>query len=581
MLVMACGCARQGFAPLDAGYDGGDIPDSMRFGDGAWDAARDADLFADQDSTSDVNVKDVRPDVSADGRSPDMTVDVRSPDMTVDVLSPDLTSPFPINAVFISPSGSDTNAGTQIQPWKTWSFALSQLGPGDTLVALSGIYGAASGTGYLRVDCDTGATACAGGPCLNGTSGNPITVMAYPERSALVQGEAGAGAPLIYLDTCSYWNLVGLRAEDVDDSSVSGSSVIKVKTCDQITLRRMLAARPNRYGSHSAFAVDYSTNVLVEECEAYDFHRAGISVYRASELTIRRNYLNARLRQNLSDGHIAVCNSPGIDAISRGIYLFGASHSIIENNVAEEICIGVGVYVSGGNGDDNEIVGNMVLGTFRTGYGLSSDCNDASPCTDPDRIVERDHFTDNLAVGGVWGYYFRGGTDIEVAHASSINYSGVGCRFDEVPENAGLASNVAIATSLAVTSTGNEGFVVIDQSAWSLTDCNAFGNLGTNYRTDGPPGASYDPQLGGCRVYIPMGSPGKGAADDGSDIGATIVFRTEDGALTGEKLWDATTGAFPCGLPVPGLSDDTGFPDSACINVHRRLHVGTSGCPIP
>ncbi|MBW2736667.1 MAG: hypothetical protein JRH20_30125, partial [Deltaproteobacteria bacterium] len=162
MLVVACSCARQGFAPLDAGYDGRGVPDFMRFGDGAWDAASDGasdapgadgvvdgvvgDFAADVDSLADVgpdvtvdSTVDVRsPDATVDVRSPDTTVDVLSPDMTVDVLSPDLTSPFPINAVFISPSGSDTNAGTQTQPWKTWSFALSQLGPGDTLVALSG-----------------------------------------------------------------------------------------------------------------------------------------------------------------------------------------------------------------------------------------------------------------------------------------------------------------------------------------------------------------------------------------------------------------------------------------------------------
>ncbi|MBW2732102.1 MAG: hypothetical protein JRH20_06880, partial [Deltaproteobacteria bacterium] len=303
--------------------------------------------------------------------------------------------------------------------------------------------------------------------------------------------------------------------------------------------------------------------------------------YRSSEITVRRNYFNARLRPNLSDGHLSYCYSPGIDANSRGVYIFGASNSIVENNVAEELCVGFSINPSGGNGDDNRIVGNMVVGTFRSGYSLNSDCNDASPCTDPARIVERNHFLDNVAAGGVKGYYFRGGVDTRLEHGSSINYSGAGYRFDEVPENAGLASTVAISTTLAVTATGDEGFVVIDQKTWSLDDCNTHGNEVIDYRTGGFVGANYDPQLGGCLVYIPPGTPGKAAVADGSDVGANIIYRTEDGALTGTKLWDATTGAFPCGAVVPGVNDDAGFLDSACVNVHRRLHVGTSGCPIP
>ncbi|MBW2732101.1 MAG: right-handed parallel beta-helix repeat-containing protein [Deltaproteobacteria bacterium] len=568
--LLLFGCAgRAQFIPQDgAAYD---EAGSLIFADGGG---------VHHDGGDDVH-HDGGDGVTGDGPTRDRPDSSSLRDTQADGPAADMPSPLPSGAVFISPSGSDRNPGTQERPWKTWSHALSKLGPGDTLVALAGVYGVSTATGALQVNCSAGGTTCAGGPCLNGTSSAPITVMSYPERGAFLQGEVGAADRLIYLKDCSHWILAGLRVEGVDDADAGGYAVVQVRDCDNVTLKRMLGARANRYFNSSVFAIEYSTNVLVEECEAYDFHRAAVSLYRASEITVRRNYFNARLRPNLSGGHVSYCYSPGIDANSRGVYMFGASKSTIENNVAEELCVGFSISPSGAMGDDNKIAGNMVLGTFRTGYSLSSDCNDASPCTDPARIAERNHYLDNVATGGVMGYYFRGAIGTQLEHASAINYSGAGYRFDEVPENAGLASTVAISTALAVTSTGEEGFVVIAQKTWSLRDCNAYGNQTSDYRTSGPVGASYDPQLGGCLVYIPAGTPGKAAVADGSDVGANIVFRTEDGTLTGEKLWDASTGAFPCGVPVPGLSDDTGFPDSACVNVHHRLHVGTSGCPIP
>ena len=69
----------------------------------------------------------------------------------------------------------------------------------------------------------------------------------------------------------------------------------------------------------------------------------------------------------------------------------------------------------------------------------------------------------------------------------------------------------------------------------------------------------------------------KGAGQDGRDIGATILYRYENGALTGTPLWDGSTGAFPCGAIVEGVNDG----DRRCSNLHQRLNVNTNGCPLP
>jgi hypothetical protein len=104
-------------------------------------------------------------------------------------------------------------------------------------------------------------------------------------------------------------------------------------------------------------------------------------------------------------------------------------------------------------------------------------------------------------------------------------------------------------------------------------------------------------------VYIPGGDNGKGGTNpqisgqssnmagagteiisngfSGNDIGANIVYKYENGTLTDTKLWNQSTGAFPCGATITGVNDDATFPDSACVNVHKRLNVGVNGCPIP
>jgi hypothetical protein len=83
-----------------------------------------------------------------------------------------------------------------------------------------------------------------------------------------------------------------------------------------------------------------------------------------------------------------------------------------------------------------------------------------------------------------------------------------------------------------------------------------------------------DPGMGSCLVYPP---PGSFAAQHG--IGATILFRYQNGTLTSNPLWDPTTSRFTgCGQTVNGVNDTAG---NSCINVHQRLNVNANGCTIP
>lgn len=83
---------------------------------------------------------------------------------------------------------------------------------------------------------------------------------------------------------------------------------------------------------------------------------------------------------------------------------------------------------------------------------------------------------------------------------------------------------------------------------------------------------------GQCLVYVPAGSSMKGAGKSGGDIGATILYRYHDGALTSTPLWNPKTGAFPCGAVIQGINDVKG---DSCFDIHEQLNVNVNGCSLP
>jgi hypothetical protein len=69
----------------------------------------------------------------------------------------------------------------------------------------------------------------------------------------------------------------------------------------------------------------------------------------------------------------------------------------------------------------------------------------------------------------------------------------------------------------------------------------------------------------------------KGAGMNGADIGATILYRYEDGTLTQNPLWNPETGAFPCGAILSGINDVDG---ASCFDVHTQLNVNPQTLPL-
>jgi hypothetical protein len=444
------------------------------------------------------------------------------------------------------------------------------------LVLLDGTYDGTT-SGYPDVRCGTNAT--------NGTADRPITVRADNERAALLNGDASG--PPFFMQGCSFWTVEGLHGESGDfpnaPAGAVGGSIFVVDTNNaHIVLHRLIGAHPNRYrDSLGLYVGDGSSNVLVEECEIYDFHFHAFEASHSIGVVFRRNYVNSRNTADLLGGYVTLDPARGDHAL----HLWETQFAVAENNIAESVRNGYVVKAGEttvGSSTGNRLLGNVVVSPAHSGFLLDShQCGTQAPCPQQSRVVVGTELTDDVTIGGGTGILSNGTVNTVVNQFSAIGAAS-GVVMDKAPYNVGVGATSTTVNSLAVGFT-TVGFSSMGETTWGFDHCAASTTSGVPAFS---PAASphvtstvaLDPALGGCLVYLPMASPLRGAGAGGRDVGAEVVYRYQDGLLTTERLWDAVTEAFPCGAIVPGLNDD---PTQSCIGVHQRLQVGVGGCPPP
>jgi len=493
----------------------------------------------------------------------------------------------------MSPSGSDAAAGTaRSAPLRTFNVALRKLAPGDMLVLLDGTY-ARGTTGLPRIDCGTSSLRNA----VSGTSSAPITIRAENERRAFLSSDGLRTS--FEMVNCSWWNVQGLRAASRDNSSGEQTDgyPFRVHDSSNITLRRLLGSHNNRKHNTHVFAVEDSKNVLLEDCEAYYFHRHGFSIWKSYGVTLRRCYANS-MRYGTLNCCSSVDNRPyGDEAFS----LYGTSNSIIENSISENRANGFQIHgmsnkfdPSGSGGRNNRILGSISL-------------DDAVPALVSSRYVDGKY---RNAAGNVFrdfvsakttgnGLFLRGAANTLVENVT-LQASSAGSGFVADGGDPSLGGTCGSRntegcsfTARNVLSIDNDAYGIscASQKSWRIERSNAFGNdanwnVGESSISDASGYVQQSLQKdagavglgsGECLMWIPAGSPMKGAGTSGRDIGATIRNRYQNGTLTSTPLWNTTSGAFPCGAIVAGVNDGS----IACSNLHRRLNVNTNGCRFP
>ncbi|MCH9685204.1 MAG: hypothetical protein K0V04_27460 [Deltaproteobacteria bacterium] len=485
--------------------------------------------------------------------------------------------------IYLSPDGDDRGAGTRRDPWLTFERALPQLQPGQSLVLLDGEY-APSTTGLPNIDCS------ARGNAVSGTAEEPISIRAESERQAVLAGDGTVGA--FEIDGCQHWRILGLRGHEADLPPSDGGQqtyAFSIRDSTDIVARRLLFSYSNRYFNNHLYGVLGSARVLVEESEAYSFHRNGFLLDSSQEVTLRRCYAHGGGHEDLAPCPDPApvdppfCSStPGAGDVGFGTFR-DVTFSRFENCIAEGP-MGAGVQI-GADCSDNLAIGNATVGVIN-GYVVGGNNGLSS---------ERNAVVDSIAVASTgYGVYFRSAIASAVDGFTTVDAQAGGMSADEQPgvlcEQFDGGCSVEARHVLALRS-GGTGISVTGHDSWLVERSNAFDSGFTDYEAAEEIGdergnvrssMSIDAGSVGvgarqCVAFLPDDSPLRGAGFDGDDIGAEILYRVE-GELTDVPLWNPATGAFPCGAVVPGVNDD---PAVSCTGVSTRLNVQSGGCDLP
>jgi hypothetical protein len=464
------------------------------------------------------------------------------------------------------PSGAVYRLG----PTGSWSSAVAQLRPGDTLVVEDGTYTRPT-SGLPDIDCATAGAR-------SGEPSRPITVIAEHERQAWLKGD---GRDALTISNCAWWNIEGLRASNVDSTSAKSyeGNLLRLVNVDHVNVRRVLAVRPNRtcpgssgYCNVHGIAIEDSRDVLVEECEVYDFHRHGVSAFTSRRVTVRRCYMNPWGATGGAGGG------------STGVILYGSSDSIVENVVGEGV---YGFNIAGGTlydgtpgGYRNQILGVVALDTT---YGTTIRARKFG--TGPvlpagDNVVRDSVYVRPKNVG----VFARGASNTRIENVTVYGAGADAVAVDEdLSEGAPCSANpqgcsATIVNLLAFKSAGAGVRISSVVSPWSLSYSDLWSNGASSAAGDHL--LSVEPSGMGptsCLAWVPDGSNMKGAGAGGARIGGAALRRYQDGVLTAAPLWDQATGRFPCGATVAGVNDD---PSRSCVGVHARLNI-PAGCAFP
>jgi hypothetical protein len=516
-----------------------------------------------------------------------------------------VTPPNPVRGLYISPDGSDSGAGTQAQPWKTFSRAISALTPGATLVLEDGIYNAST-TGLLNVNCSSGAQ--------NGTASAPITVIAQNERQAMLQGEGYSG---VQITNCSYWIVQGLYVTNTDvDLYPCNYHNINISNSDHISVIRNVVDHTNGYCNAHGIVIGYGNGYnLVQENEVYDFHRHAIGLSFNTNNTAIRNYVNPRGRTDVSGCQGSACQHSG----HFGYAAYPNALTVFENNISE----GMQSVISGdsgvgydheadyetGDSHDNAWYGNISLND-EYAWRAAARCDNGEACNNQLQPIN-DVITNFVAyqtVANTTGtsnvLYPRSTYNTTFNHVTQLGYEQtqggeetVGLLADyqcvdsggsigpagggvySVYANNSVFENNGQGINFPATSGTCEGVSVTYTVA---ADHDAFFDNGT--ATAGGSVTNQvnlsSNQLGSCVLWVPSSASSlKGRASDGGDIGATVLYEYANGALTNTPLWNANGQFAATGAATPdGLNRISG---QSLFDVGTRLNVNQNGCSFP
>ena len=294
-----------------------------------------------------------------------------------------------------SSTGSASSGGSTDTPTSTGSTTGAELPPGCDVLVSPGADDQAALQGAL-IDAAEGSTIClaegvfmlnselsisVNGVTLKGAS-RDATILDYSTQDLGANGMkiSGDGVTIMSL-TVRETPGDGIRGDNVKDTTYDDVSVEWAAKqsmdngaygfypvgCDGVVIRksRVIGARD------AGIYVGQSTNILVEDCEAYD-NVAGIEIENSTGATVRNNHAHD------NTGGILIFNLPGLP-VQNGKHTLAYGNIVEDNNspnfgvpgtAVSEVPVGVGFMIL--SSDENELRGNTVRNNNTAGLIIVS-----------------------------------------------------------------------------------------------------------------------------------------------------------------------------------------------------------------
>jgi hypothetical protein len=412
---------------------------------------------------------------------------------------------------YVDTTGKDAGAGSASQPWATFAHAFTAMSGGDTLMVGDGIYREA-----IR-DFPSGSA-----------SAYTVIKAAHDFKVTAVSNDD----QVLYVNA-NYIRVEGMKfnGEGARNPAYVAGNHIKLMKC------AFYGARSNM-NTTSFSTLDGSDYILLEDCWAWGAGRYKFVAYQSDHVIFRRcvsrqdftddadnqsaTFTNYDSKNVLYQNAIALdCGeNPELYGIDYGGIWFENNEQVVNNiTVQGSIFINLGTTVF----SDPKIYGahvfqNVVAWNSLGGCEFMNDYDNWQGHTSPSLTVS------HATVGNIYGIRQ------DATPAGGIGFTGY-------PSLSDFPANIT-------------NSLLYQCNAYGLgTDINSdynnfFGNK-ANYMPGGYGAGAHDRSVNPGIKYIVRvenNSPLKGAASDGGDIGATIVFRYGvSGALWGESGYDQLT----------------------------------------
>jgi len=239
----------------------------------------------------------------------------------------------------VSPSGSDSAAGTAAAPWRSLDKAVAAAGPGATVLVRGGAYGASGKETYFN---------------RSGTSASPITFVGAPGERAVIGGLINITANNLRLCNLKFNGATGPVAPRTADNP--GGEEVKIYLSGD--------------------------NVEITNSEiSGDLWHAGIYTDSAVNFRLAGNYVHDN----------GAFGDPSRANLDQGIYIGSGSGVIEDNRVQNNYAYGIQLYPDASN---VTVRRNTITGQGRAGIIVASNASN--------NTIDSNTITDNLRGVQAW-----------------------------------------------------------------------------------------------------------------------------------------------------------------------------------